>query len=262
MSAEPRRFAILMEGRCGSTWLVSALNQHPDLLCYGEAFITRDKDIEKRWLDAFLQGGSPQEVYPRSADEFFFAPARLGDKTAPRAIGFKFKPNDILDLTAFRKRLETSGVHLVYLYRHNIVKAVLSVFSGQRMNEETGKEWNLHSYDRRYEPRPVTVNVEEFQGWMYARLLWERITRDFFFCYEGPRTSLSYENLFEKGSSTAALDSLLAFLGVEVRPLTGHMQKITAPRLRDAIENYEEIAAIFHSAPAGDPLRRFIPMLG
>ena len=46
----PVRFAILFPGRTGSSFLVSCLESHPEVLAEGERLVRRSARWQERWL--------------------------------------------------------------------------------------------------------------------------------------------------------------------------------------------------------------------
>jgi LPS sulfotransferase NodH len=219
-------FVVLFPGRVGSTYLISALQQHPDVHADGERLDgMREKGAGRQleWADSYLRG------------------PMVGSH---KAIGFKTKLRDVLDPTGFANLLERRLAHLVVLGRRNDVKHAVSRITAKELHATTNR-WNR--FDAREGVAPVTIDVERFDA------LLERIARDkqqivdYAAGLPVPQLHLDYEELLV--DHDAAFGRVLDHIGVARRPLEGATLKNTSDDLRDAIVNFDELRARYDGTP-------------
>ena len=101
-------FCILFEGRTGSSHLISLLDAHPCIKAYYEELVPLKASGSKSqisWIEINLQPA-------------FFS--------RYKAIGFKTKLSDVVDPDEFEQCLRGLNTNIIYMYRKNRVKAVIS----------------------------------------------------------------------------------------------------------------------------------------
>lgn len=216
-------FVILFEGRTGSTYLVEALDRHPEVRARKEVFASlRNQgwlaEHQVEWLEEYL-GGPPEEE-------------------GIRAVGFKTKLRDVLDPEETARVLEEVGASAIVLLRRNRIKHLVSVFNAMRLHEETG-DWNLYA-DGGSLP-PLEIDPERFDEWLQARERQREELEGYVERLALPTLRLTYEDLLlEEG---AFFEQLFDFLGVAPRPVEGEARKATSDDLREALANFEELRA-------------------
>ena len=220
------RFVIMFPGRVGSTYLVSALAQHPDVAVDGERLSgirPRGSVAQLEWAASHLQG------------------PRFG---RPRARGFKTKLRDVLDPDGFAELIARLDARVVLMTRSNDVKHAVSRVTAKELHEATGR-WNRYAET---DPvvAPVEVDVARFQ-----RLL-ERVVADkdeiaaYVTALDRPTMEVEYERLLADPGTV--FDEVQRFIGVAPRPLAGTTRKNTSDDLRDAVANFDELRAAVDSA--------------
>lgn len=216
-------FVILFEGRTGSTYLVEALDRHPEVHARKEVFASLrgqgwQAEHQVEWLEEFF-GNPPEEE-------------RI------RALGFKTKLRDVLDPEETARVLEKFGASVIVLLRRNRIKHLVSVFNAMRLHEETG-DWNLYADSGRLPP--LEIDPERFDEWLEER---ER-QRDEIEAYAEALSlstlRLTYEELLL--DEDALLATVFEFLGVEPRKVKGEARKATSDDLREALANFDELRA-------------------
>ena len=80
------RFALLTHPRCGSTYLATLLNSHPQVLCHGELFYQHQVFYAVGYRDGSLHLATPAE---RDADPAAFLDKVWGHPFGNSAVGFK-----------------------------------------------------------------------------------------------------------------------------------------------------------------------------
>jgi LPS sulfotransferase NodH len=132
------RFCILASPRTGSSYLVSALSSHPDIICHMEIFHPHSvqshrallaklsKAEQTQLLDRTFRNTSPllylEEVFKQSAKLF----------PAAKAVGFKLFNTH--NGTVWREMIESEVVK-IFLYREN----KLSQYASHKIATTTGK---------------------------------------------------------------------------------------------------------------------------
>lgn len=215
------RFAILFPGRTGSSFLVSCLDAHPQVVAEGERLVRLDARAQQAWLTEFYDQARPKPV---------------------RAVGFKTKLKDVWDHGAFADFLRSRELRIVSLRRRNMVKLAVSTLNARRIHALTGR-WN-RSADA---PQlgPLETSPEEL-GAMVARCIAAQREVDAYVGALGlPSLALDYEELLADRS--AWLARVTDFLGVDSMPLAGTIEKATDDDLRVALADFDRLRAHFAS---------------
>lgn len=211
-------FVILFVGRVGSSYLTDLLNAHPNIRSlYDEVTELRDKGAEAQlsWAEEAL------------------TPPLIGRF---RAVGFKTKPANLVDIDAFTKLIIDKQCKVIQLVRNNRVKSVVSHLNGRRLAEATGM-WGLFKESDR--PGAFAIDPEEFDRVMQHREQVDQGLIDYVASLPLPRLELDYEDLLQHRD--AVLERAFTFLGVNVQPVEGPSLKITSDDLREVLLNYDEL---------------------
>jgi len=219
-----RPFVTLFNGRCGSTFLMEALDAHPAVRARPE------------WLPRGGDRRDPLEWTRRT----------LGPAQDPGvlATGFKVKPKDVTDLDAFAGVLRDVGAHVICLRRLNLVKQTVSMFNACRVEQATG-DWNI--YDQPPPDEPLHIDPDTFEKWLSGLA---RQDRELVSYCEGlglPLLHVTYEQVL--ADVDAVLGRVYGFLGVEPAHTRGRAQKITSDDLREAVANFDGLRARFAGTP-------------
>ena len=132
MAPQPVKFVILFQGRTGSTFLVDALRRHPEVDADGEILQNEAQELrgwkthENAYRRAWRTGklgyrGTPVEAQLRRTEQ------RWRDaRPDARAVGFKTKIRDLLDIESFKDLVEREGARIIMMERDNLVKQAVS----------------------------------------------------------------------------------------------------------------------------------------
>lgn len=229
-------FVLLFEGRTGSSFVVSSLNTHPNVLCYPEILADRGGNRQRMILDALFAGRPVEHLNPCAANARYFKHGAHLPKDLT-AVGFKVKLQQVHDVPELHDILVGREVRLVYLRRLNIVKAAVSEINAHRLWRKTGL-WNAERADQIQ--GGIAVDPHRLVKRLRRRERLEAAHRAFFSLYDAPKVEILYEDLMkdEPGFFTRLLD----FVGVADRPLQGSFYKNTPDLLHRAIHNYEEVS--------------------
>jgi LPS sulfotransferase NodH len=221
-------FVLIFDGRCGSTYLTECLDSHPqiranmEILC---ALKEKKKSSQEQleWIHRFL---APEEGSPY------------------KAIGFKTKLRDVLDVDRFSQVLQELSVHIIHLQRRNLIKSTVSYFNSVRLRDKTG-DWNL--YDEGHRPTALTLELHKFNTWL--KRIESRVNEETKFVtgLKLPTITLYYEDFLM--DSPGLFKRTFAFLGVSDFPVQGKALKTTSDDLRHAIANFDELRSHYLSTP-------------
>ncbi|MEE2925102.1 MAG: sulfotransferase domain-containing protein [bacterium] len=241
-------FVILFDGRAGSSYLVSLLNQHKNILCHHEIFAYKE-DKERDILQNFL---NVNFVFPRTnLDSEISQDTFISGREKLEAIGFKAKLCDIDELDSFAEFLKANSVKVIHLYRRNVIKSLVSTFNGQRLSKEKNGLWNIPSNDST-ELGQISIDPQEFRNWFHGRILCERVTQDFVEDLPLDVLRISYEDLFCQHE--VSTKRILNFLGFKSVKLRGKFKKITSDKLSEAVSNLDALMTLF---PKDDRILRY-----
>ena len=132
-------FVILCAGRVGSEFLVSLLDSHPDICCYGEVF-TPPFEPNEQWFNPYLPDGVKAFTQSEQDDPRLYI-AELASGCAGIAVGFKLTNSSIEAHPGSVGTLE--GLQVIRLTRENLlaqhVSGVLAYTTGA-WKQGTGTE--------------------------------------------------------------------------------------------------------------------------
>ena len=228
------RFIILFQGRTGSTFLVNALQKHPEVRVRGE----------------FL---APIDAYPRrdaktqnQALECFFEKPSLGKKI----VGFKTKLMDVADKQAMKAFIEQHRIKTIVMTRKNQVKLAISRITSARIHERTkerygSKAWNL--YDEKDRLPPQVIPVKEFQRVLDDVVKDIRRLDRFVSTLNVPKLHLEYTDLLK--DKQVWFKSVFDFLEIRSMELDSNVRKNTNDDLRQCIVNFDELSQSVRDTP-------------
>lgn len=221
-------FVILFIERDGSTFVVSMLSDHPDIEIVYERFavmIEQEKSGQEQleWLDDF------------------YSPSLINRM---KAVGFKTKLKDILDMEGFTKMLHEKQVHVIHMQRRNIIKAIVSKINARRLHNKTGN-WNLYKETNRLPP--AVIDLDQFDAFLKEREERDRQLNEYVAGLDIPKITVCYEDLLQ--DRDAMLRQVFEFLNVKWVPVEAKTKKNTKDDLREVIENYDELRARYADTP-------------
>lgn len=234
-------FVILFVERDGSTYMISLLQEHPAVEAGYEQFaVMKQKG----------QSAAEQLAWAKA----LWTPPLVGKKAA---LGFKTKLVDVLDIEGFRHLLHEKKVKIVYMYRRNRIKAVVSRINAKRLHEATGY-WNLYNEaDRR---PPMHVDIAQFHQFVHEREEADAALAAFVQQLQLPSMQIQYEELQQ--NKEAVMQQLFEFLRVPPFALQGRTKKHTSDNLREVILNFDELQASFAGTPYFDMFTEVVASAG
>ncbi|MEZ5895013.1 MAG: hypothetical protein R3C51_01310 [Parvularculaceae bacterium] len=253
---EKTRFIVLTNGRSGSNFLVNALNQHPELVNYGEVLgewttpwrrrrwlgVASDDDPASiaRYLDRFFTSRvrfyAAQAISAtdrRGRDE----PVRFKRWRDVKAIGVKefqllFDQRNLGDYLARRADIKVIG-----LTRSDPVRRYLSRSLLQRTGQAAARSTEKAVVAK------IRLDAEQFiKGVGVVAEENRRLSEALAAIDDGRKIVVEYDEYFAAPSAMAACnDAMFRLLGLAPVPTAGEHRKLNTRGLRDTIENYDEI---------------------
>ncbi|SLN68907.1 hypothetical protein [Roseisalinus antarcticus] len=218
------RFVLFSTARSGSSWLVTALRSHPEILCHGEA-------LAPGLVPRHLQGAARAVLTPEmcKADPLGFARRLLAMDEGHGAVGFKVFATQ--GPAAHAALLSDESLHKIVLRREN----ALAAWSSLLIARQTGR-WNTRKAGIGAGTRTRFVRAE-FDHYRTRRdAYFDRIDRQL----RGPRLDLTYTGDIVTKNAAPVLD----FLGVDrAFDTSTAMARILGPSILDRFENAADAAA-------------------
>jgi hypothetical protein len=212
-----QRFAIVTTGRTGSVLLAERLDSHPDIACEGEILGDRRhfpvQFAARRGTRAALGGA---QAY--------------GFTINCRHFGYQI----LREEPGYLRRLATSGYHLIFLRRRNVVAQALSAAIASRTR------WHWVAGDRPvfapFEVDPVEVLTMSY--------LFEESDQLLVNALQGlPHLTVTYEDdLQEPDAQQATVDRICSLLHLAGAPTWSDQVRYTPRRQADTASNFEAVA--------------------
>jgi hypothetical protein len=221
-------FAIVCLGRTGSTHLVSLLNSHPEVRCFGEIFTHHESTLDEAFVNSPLD--DPVEYV-----------AQLTAPLSEQAVGFKLPLNSIRAHPGSLRVLDRDGMRIVRLRRLNL----LALLASRRLLASTRVPQSTHG-----DYGDATVVLDPKQSLAVFRRMDEHERYLDGLANGKPVFQIAYEDL----AAGRQLEEIQSFLGVEPVALRSDFKRVRSRPLSETIENWSEI----ESALRGTPYERYL----
>ncbi len=230
-------FVILFGGRTDSSYLVSCLNSHPNVLCYGEMLNSSKLERQKSFCMALVEG-KPLEDFSKFALPARYCHEHTMTDRLLHAVGLKTKLADIADKNLFQQFLQNHHFRVIYLTRRNPVKQALSGFNARRLHK-VARIYN--AVEDSQVQGAIYVEPDELLAKAKKQVIGEQRIEGFINSLGLRTLKLQYEDMLHMPARF--FERVLGFLEVENVPVNGKTLKNTPDRLSDAIVNFDEVAA-------------------
>ncbi len=215
----PVRYVTLFPGRTGTTWLVSHMQTHPEVVARYEILSRHNTSWpeQKACLDELFE----QKRYP-----------------VVKAVGFKTKIHAIDDWDSFSEYLHRGKFRIIHQVRENKLKFIVSVVRAKMLRNAEGQSNLFHKDQQAVGPIeiPETLFARAKKRLNVARQLQEYIDT-----LQLPILKITYEALLHNEQSV--LDQVWDFLDVSRKPTQGLTRKNTPDDVRRAVTNLDELLA-------------------
>ncbi len=221
---EVTHFVLLFEGRTGSSYLISMLAAHPEIVAESEPLVGRNGEEQRNLLREFFSLERAPEI---------------------RVVGLKTKLRDIADPDFFRELLAELQAKVIHMERTNIIKLAISRLNARRLFQVRGI-WNLRKGEAPLPPfAPSPIEVDESILFNAAK---NRNLQEYIATLKRPLLHVTYESLLEAPGVT--LQRTYDFLGVRYEfSVEASVEKNTSDDLRKVLLNYEELRAHYRGTP-------------
>jgi len=146
----PIRFVILATPRCGSNWLCSLLDSHPDILCHHELFNPEGIHLSRSLPS---RRDIPGEMETRDAAPLAFLARAWNESFGQAAVGFKLNLGQ--SELVFDQVIDDPGVRKIILSRRNRIRSHVS-----EMIAEKTRIWeSFPDSEPMVNPGPQVVDV-------------------------------------------------------------------------------------------------------
>jgi len=225
-----KRFVLVGTGRCGTELLVHFLQSHPDIVCDGE--ILSDRTIR----------------FPAQYVDYRAMRARLA---GARAYGFKLLMQQLhdgrtyLDWRSYFTSFAGEGGLIVLMARRNLLQVAVSyVSAGMR------GVYHVRRGSKEASEAAPAVNLEPVALLVFVYRLHREVETAREALASLPHLSLVYEeDLEDPRRHQVTTDRVTDALGLDRVTASTDLTRIGSPRLRDRLENYEDVARLFRETP-------------
>ena len=260
------RFIVLCGPRTGSTLLTTALDSHPDIVCFNEVFNFTLPNID--YAVTGYDGWDTDALALRKDDHAAFMERYLFGDHPPsvRAVGFKFMYDHFWEFPGLIETLQAvSALRIIHLTRRNGLRAFLSYrLASASGSWKQSKPRPIHqrvlstlahpdrilpAISRRVSAPPspagVVIAPHECLEYIQTRLDQERHFDELFAGHL--RLDLSYEDLVANRQGEFA--RVQDFVDVESQPLKEVLERQNPGTIRDLVSNYDELATALRQTP-------------
>lgn len=230
-----KRFVILGLPRSGTTYLMSLLNAHPDVICAGEQFNPYAViDTKEDDSHAAVLGRDKDPV--GHMNRFFEAAAAQGAVSG----GFKFMIGH--NLQVLQHLATDPDLSIIYVWRENKLAQVSSLIKAFQ-----SKKWAQTKADAHIQrkivatPRQISHRWHEYATFDHLITLWLA-------GLPNPKITYEYRDLFQPGFEAAVCD----LLGVEHRRgMKSRLVKQGSNAIEDRFEDPRPIRYYFNQVGLG-----------
>ena len=211
------KFIIISYSRTGSSFLVSLLNDHPNIKCDGE----------------LLREVSPNPDYSKLLNNIFNVP----NKTQ----GFKlfyYHPINVENKQLFETIQEDKSIKIIFLERTNLLRREYSRLKANQTNV-----WRVtHQSKQNHDKTKIHIDINRLIAKINNVTNSENLYKQMF--QEHKHITIQYEDLENNNRETCK--KIFHFLDVHDHNVNGNTIKQNPGVLKDLIENYNEIETHFN----------------
>jgi LPS sulfotransferase NodH len=219
--------------------MVTALNSHPKIHCFGELFKQRrPKGLHPEGESAYwLQCQESlrwrlSDLISRQKLATSFLDDVLNRHDAQEAVGFKLMLNQIKYFRRLTDLINADHYHVLHVVRRNVLKTYVSRLAARQRgyyhSDKAKKIQRVAVPTKNIEKRLRQIESDEME-----------IKR--MFKNNGPYLQVAYEDFQHFDDATNS--SVLKFLGASQFKIGSLLKKQSSDNLTEMIDNYEEVAA-------------------
>lgn len=245
------KFVVFGIQRTGTTLVASLLQSHPDIFSLGELFDDKEK-ISKRGIQTYklhlknffpyinYSSGQSREIIYQYLDEIFF-------KEDFDAVGFKLMLNQAKLFPPVLYYLKENKFKIICVFRENLLKTCISRLRARRSGIYDSTQ-QIYDKTKCLEFKmniPVEALLKELKSVTNQDREQKKIVPNLDLEF----TTVTYEKLLE--SRREEMKKLLTFLGINTKniELKTPLEKVSPSKLKNSVENYEEIVQAIRNTP-------------
>lgn len=222
----PRRFMIVGLPRSGSTYLMTLLNSHPQVLCAGEQFnpymIFHERGEDDDWGQV-----EERDRAPRFFSQKFY---EAHDHKGYDAVGYKFMIGHNIRILSGLP--DWDDIAVIYVWRKNKLAQISSLI---KANET--QRWAQEHKDRHINKK-ITAGPRKISQFWHEYETFDFLFSHWFKTLTQPKISLEYREMFRPGFEKR----ICTFLGVE--PDAGMESSLVKQGSNNILDRFEYPEAI------------------
>ncbi|AGS38788.1 hypothetical protein [Cycloclasticus zancles] len=273
------KFVILTRGRTGSTAIVDETNQHQDISCKQEVFVslrvTPLYALYQKYGTSFEEYGFNEEWFPifalwlkqfkksrllskvnflkkiynplniRRVNRYLDELENHGVNLGCEVLGFKLLEHQVAEIPGFIALLKQRNYKVIYLERKNVVRQVLSGVIANKRKKFNAK--NYQSDGQLYE-----LDLNNFKSLIEGELHAIRSQKKMVEGNGFDSLLINYEDFLN--NRPEFFKEIFEFLGVDNVLPEGSDFSIMIPNVKDVVKNYDE----FYACIEGMGMREYI----
>lgn len=244
------RFALISTQRSGTSWLIERLVQHPDVVAYGELFLSRQGvptwplgSTDLPFFPSFSRHGASRF---RPLVTFNYLDRVYRRRASSRVVGFKLMYDEARRYPEIWPYLVYRRVRLVHLIRRNLLDLALS-----RLAMPLRERVHVRG-DENVEPIRFRIDAEELLKVLRKLERNHDIATRLVGASPIPTFTLAYEDMLENDFEFSRLLDFLDLSAPWQTALDSDMKRLTSGGPHsEIIENFEEVRAALAQSPFG-----------
>ena len=233
-------FVILSLKRSGSTFLVSSLNTHEEIICTGEIFKeTRPSNII---MPEYSYDLTKKESLGSRLKHFTSKPKLVKfhlDKiysSTEKSLGFKLMPRQIKRYPSSIEYIIQQNIPAVLLIRKNYLERLISIQKAAKTKVFISSISTNKDQATTIELNPKTI-IQTFDQMDQETELMKS------YAAKTKSIAINYEDLTMNTPEKTQLE-ILDFIGVSKIPLTSNLKKLIKKPMSEVVTNFDEIQKI------------------
>ena len=235
------KFLVLTQARTGSNMLVSMLDSHPNIKCYGEVFNPSSSFGYVNWQrNSYLRRIANKYIRDYNVEKYIYSLLSVGPKDNTQAVGFKvIYPGQFDRWPNLRYYCRENNFKIISLIRQNLIRKYVS----SRIANYEGA-WSAREH--RNKRVSIKVDLSDLSRFIDRMETIYHLIDTLSVEFRGIK--ISYEELSSNRDSV--MTEVFQYLGIkefEIEALKAKTAKQNPERLDQIIENYDEVCSFLRN---------------
>lgn len=239
MFDEIYKFVVLTTNRSGSEWVMSTLNNFPNVFAHGELFLPRPRVSDKKWDSDFAYTRFVEAKFEsinfRPFSVFSYLNAFYG---TPGKVGFKLMYKQLAFYPEMLFYLIKHRVRVIHLVRQNHLDVMLSYAVKAKIGQS-------HLLVGQSTPAELRIDLDTRN--LLRKLTWlqgqQNIARKLLMWLRLPHLEVAYEDLVRDQAYFHLIGDFLSINSRQQIPQSA-LAKIRREGHRDVIRNYDQVKEV------------------